>query len=153
MRPRTPADRGFCRQQGCENSKSIHKWGRESKREVSGVYPFFLYPGFNTAFRSRIWHSVRIGGNANETVPTVRPFAKASRTCARRRGEGLSAFQRERPSPPKGAKRQKPHPKTHFSLYPCGCDAFSHSKMGKLQDWVGAPGSTHLKKPYRKRRR
>ena len=28
------------------------------------------------------------------------------------------------------AKRRKPHPETHFSLYPCGCGAFPHSKNG-----------------------
>ena len=29
------------------------------------------------------------------------------------------------------AKRRKPHPETHFSLYPCGCGAFPHSKNGE----------------------
>ena len=28
------------------------------------------------------------------------------------------------------AKRRKPHPETHFSLYPCGCGALPRSKNG-----------------------
>lgn len=33
-------------------------------------------------------------------------------------------------------KRRKPHPETHFSLYPCGYGVFPRSKMGKFQQVI-----------------
>ena len=56
---------------------------------------------------------------------------QGSRTCCNPAPAGLCGTPRHRRRiAVSDAKRLKPHHKTHFSLYPCGCNAFPHSKNG-----------------------